>query len=232
MLSLPEDWNYKISGLSQINKEGIDSIRTALIELEKAGYIERHRCRDAKGRLRVSEYIIREKPIEPMLENPRLDNSVQDCPTQDKSTLLSKEEIIIEKINTDQSNTDSFFPSNLSEGMKGSVCEREKIKKQIEYTCLLERYNRRQLDELVEIMLEVAMNTGKVIRIGRDQEYPREYVQERFSRINALHIERVMDGIEDNTVPVKNTKAYLLSVLFNSVSTIDHYYTIQAKTEF
>lgn len=64
MLSLPEDWNYKISGLSQINKEGIDSIRTALIELEKAGYIERRRCRDAKGRLRVSEYIIREKPIE------------------------------------------------------------------------------------------------------------------------------------------------------------------------
>ena len=136
------------------------------------------------------------------------------------------------QINTDQSNTDSFIPSILNEGMKAPACEREKIQKQIEYTCLLERYNRRQLDELVEIMLEVAMHTGRVIRIGRDQEYPREYVQERFSRINALHIERVMDGIEDNTVPVKNTKAYLLSVLFNSVSTIDHYYTIQAKTEF
>ena len=232
MLSLPEDWNYKISGLSEINKEGIDSIRTALIELEKAGYIERRRCRDAKGRLRVSEYIIREKPIEPKLENPTLENSMQDDPVQDRSMLLSKEEIKKEKINTDQSNTDSFFPSSLNEGKKVPAFEREKIQKQIEYTCLLERYNRRQLDELVEIMLEVAMHTGKVIRIGRDQEYPREYVQERFSRINALHIERVMDGIEDNIVPVKNTKAYLLSVLFNSVSTIDHYYTIQAKTEF
>lgn len=232
MLSLPEDWNYRISGLSEINKEGIDSIRTALIELENAGYIERHRCRDAKGRLRVSEYIIREKPIEPKLDNPTLDDSMQDFSVQDKSRLLSKEEIIKEQINTDQSNTDSFIPSTTSEGSKDSGREREKIKKQIEYTCLIERYNRYQLDELVEIMLEVAMHTGKVIRIGRDQEYPREYVQERFSRINAMHIERAMDGIEDNIVPVKNTKAYLLSVLFNSVSTIDHYYSIQAKTEF
>ena len=35
-----------------------------------------------------------------------------------------------------------------------------------------------------------------------------------------------------NQVPVRNTKAYLLSVLFNSVSTIDHFYTIQANSEF
>ena len=90
----------------------------------------------------------------------------------------------------------------------------------------------RQLDELVEIMLEVALNRSQTIRIGRDQEYPREYVQERFSKINASHIERVMEGIEDNQTPVKSTKAYLLAVLFNSVSTIDHYYTIQANADY
>ena len=50
--------------------------------------------------------------------------------------------------------------------------------------------------------------------------------------LNALHIERVMDGIEDNTVPVKSTKAYLTAVLFNSLSTLDHFYSIQAKTEY
>ena len=42
----------------------------------------------------------------------------------------------------------------------------------------------------------------------------------------------VMDGIEDNTVPVKSTKAYLTAVLFNSLSTLDHFYSIQAKTEY
>ena len=76
------------------------------------------------------------------------------------------------------------------------------------------------------------MNRSPTIRIGRDAEYPTPYVQERLSRINAMHIERVMDAITDNQVPVRNTRAYLLSVLFNSVSTIDHFYTIQANTEF
>lgn len=36
MLSLPENWDYTLKGLSSINKESIDAIRTAVWELEKA----------------------------------------------------------------------------------------------------------------------------------------------------------------------------------------------------
>ena len=35
MLSLPEDWDYTLAGLSHINRESIDAIRTAVWELEK-----------------------------------------------------------------------------------------------------------------------------------------------------------------------------------------------------
>ena len=150
---------------------------------------------------------------------------------QNNSTQISKEEIIKDKSITDLSITHSFFQPQETEGMNGND-ERNRIKSQIEYDCMAERYSIRQLDELVEIMLEVALNRSQTIRIGRDQEYPREYVQERFSKINASHIERVMEGIEDNQTPVKSTKAYLLAVLFNSVSTIDHYYTIQANADY
>lgn len=41
MLSLPENWDYTLKGLSLINKESIDAIRTAIWELERAGYITR-----------------------------------------------------------------------------------------------------------------------------------------------------------------------------------------------
>lgn len=51
MLSLPEDWDYTLAGLSHINREKIDAIREAVKELEKAGYIVRSRERDEKGRL-------------------------------------------------------------------------------------------------------------------------------------------------------------------------------------
>ena len=41
MLSLPDDWNYTIEGLTKILKEGKDSIRGALTELEESGYLVR-----------------------------------------------------------------------------------------------------------------------------------------------------------------------------------------------
>ena len=53
MLSLPEDWDYTLQGLARINRESIDAIRQAIRELEQAGYIQRSRERDEKGRLRV-----------------------------------------------------------------------------------------------------------------------------------------------------------------------------------
>ncbi len=65
MLSLPEDWDYTIKGLAYICKDGVDSICTTVKELERAGYIQRRRIRNAKGRLAEMEYIIREKPVLP-----------------------------------------------------------------------------------------------------------------------------------------------------------------------
>ena len=71
MLSLPEDWDYTLAGLSHINRESIDAIRTAVWELEKAGYILRRQGRDEKGKMTAIEYTIYEQP-QPMLENDRL----------------------------------------------------------------------------------------------------------------------------------------------------------------
>ena len=236
MLSLPETWDYTVKGLAHISKEGVDGITGTIKELERAGYVERHRIRDSAGRLRTTEYIIREfpvspKPEKPILEKPILVNPILAKPAQENPAQLITKELNTDKSITDLSITHSFFQAQGDEGKNG-IDERDRIRKQIEYDCMSQRSNIRQLDELVEIMLEVALNKSQTIRIGRDNEYPREYVQERFSKINAAHIERVMDGISDNQVPVRNTRAYLLAVLFNSVSTIDHYYSIEANAGY
>ncbi len=65
MLSLPEDWDYTLAGLSYINRESIDAIRTAVWELEKAGYITRRQGRDEKGKMTAIEYTIYEQPQPP-----------------------------------------------------------------------------------------------------------------------------------------------------------------------
>ena len=162
--------------------------------------------------------------VSPHLASPQLEN-----PAQLNTNTSSKE-----KINTDLSNTHSFFPSaeeTSDSGRKERRTTSGEIRAQIEYEIMVQRYRRDQLDELVEIMLEVALNRSPTIHIGRDAEYPTYFVQERFRKINALHIEKVMDGIAENRTRVYNTKAYLMAALFNSVSTIEHHYTMQYNAD-
>ena len=71
MLSLPEDWDCTLGGLSLINREKIDAIRTAIWELEEAGYITRQHGRDGKGKMTAIEYTILEQPQPPTTPPPK-----------------------------------------------------------------------------------------------------------------------------------------------------------------
>ena len=86
MLSLPEDWDYTLAGLSHINRESIDAIRTAVWELEKAGYITRRQGRDEKGKMTAIEYTIYEQPQPPELEKPILENPTAGNPVLENPT--------------------------------------------------------------------------------------------------------------------------------------------------
>lgn len=49
MLSLPEDWNNNMRGLVSLSRDGIDSVRSAIKELEHYGYVERNIIRNESG---------------------------------------------------------------------------------------------------------------------------------------------------------------------------------------
>lgn len=248
MLSLPDDWNYTTRGLAKICKEGVDAIGNALRELETAGYIVRNQLRDQQGRISDTEYVIYEQPqprqpetpgpdtavpdtASPDTENPYLDNPDTEAPDTDNPAQLNTKKSNTQKSNTDLSSTHSFFlPA--ADGMTDGLEKKAEIREQIEYDILCQQYDRMQLDELAEIMLEVAMNRSPTVKIGRDAEYPTGFVQQRFEKITSMHIEKVMDGIRENTTRVWNTKAYLMAALFNSVSTIDNHYAMLVNHDF
>lgn len=80
MLSLPDNWEFSVTGLCSIfKKDGIDSIRRGLKELEENGYLVRSRVRDESGKLTSAEWTVSDKPMleNPMLENPMLENRTQ-----------------------------------------------------------------------------------------------------------------------------------------------------------
>ena len=106
MLSLPEDWDYTLAGLSLINKESIDAIRTAVWELEKAGYITRRQGRDERGKMTAIEYTIYEQPQQPGLENPILENPTSAEPSLDFPTTANPTPENPTQLNKDISRTD------------------------------------------------------------------------------------------------------------------------------
>ena len=68
MLSFNDGWKFSTKGLSAICKEGPDAILSALRELEKHGYLVRHRQRDGKGRMSSTIFEIYEEPQKPSPE--------------------------------------------------------------------------------------------------------------------------------------------------------------------
>ena len=114
------------------------------------------------------------------------------------------------------------------EGRKEISAKRAQIKAQIDYEYIVNKINRRQIDEMVEIMLEVSMRRSLTIKIGRDCEYPTALVQERFERLDSPHIEKILDGMDENATRVWNTKAYLMAALFNAPSTTTNHYAMLA----
>ena len=89
-------------GLSYINRESIDAIRTAIWELEKAGYITRRQGRDDKGKMTAIEYTIYEQPQPP----PELENPTTANPTLENPMQLNKEIQRTDLPKTDLSTTD------------------------------------------------------------------------------------------------------------------------------
>ncbi len=249
MLSLPEDWDYTTKGLAHICKDGVDSITTALKELERHGYLTRQRLRYDNGQLGDIEYTIHEQPVStentglsPKRENPRQVKPEQAKPKQAEPEQENPAQLNTNPLKTKKSKKDksitypSIYPTepeaaNRTDGMdRIELIEayREIIKENIEYDLLVLRYGRERLDEALELMLEVILSKRPYIRIAGD-DFPREIVKSRFLKINSGHLEYVFDCIDKNTTKVGNIKAYLLAALYNAPATMDSYYRAEVN---
>ena len=235
MLSLPEEWDYTLSGLACINKESKDAIRTAVQELEHAGYICRRQTRNERGGFAANEYVIYERPVleEPLSEYPTTGNASPDNPTQIKKESTRK----------DKSKKDSLPPptpstsSAPSEPRRRESTSREElsdcrslIRENIGYDQLLHDSpeDGPLIDELVEIMAETACTKRKTIRIG-GSPYVADVVRSRLLKLDGEHIRFVLDCMRENSTQIRNIRQYLLAVLFNAPTTISSYYAARVS---
>ena len=135
LLSLPDNWEFNVKGLAKIHKDGEDSVKTGLNQLEKYGYLTREQKRDDKGKMSSSDYFIYQNPNDnieylnkkalpqeddpfmsgdsPVGENPTADKPLADNPTVVKPH--NKESMYKEKINKSTSTTRPDLDKSLKE---------------------------------------------------------------------------------------------------------------------
>jgi len=234
MLSLPDNWDYTTKGLASICKDGVDSIRSTIKELEEHGYIIRQRIRNGKGHLTTVEYSILECPKSmsanglPKRENPILDAPVLEKPKQENPDQLSTKELSTKELNTKELiNTPAANATPLKQlecqGVE-ETAHREAILKSIKYDAIMQSAGTDcdVLNRIVELLYSTTSSKEKVICIAGD-DFPIELVKSRFLKLDSSHIQYVLDTVDISASYIQDTNKYLLAALFNASSIISEY---------
>lgn len=125
----------------------------------------------------------------------------------------------------------SIYPPSPGDGwMDRSDC-REEIERRIEYSILCTQFDREELDEAIELIVDTLCSTSPTLRIGGG-DVPTAQVKERLSRLDSSHLEYVFDCLHRNTTQIRNIRAYLLTALYNAPATINHYYQAEVQHDF
>lgn len=232
ILSFPDNWEFSLRGLATLSTDGLESTRSAISELEKAGYIIRKQSRRENGSFASIEYTIFEIPQSalPPSENPHSGNPNTVKPTLENPPQLNtnKKSIIqglkTNSINNPSINHSAFGSSDGIDGMDERENYREMIMENIEYEVLVNRDNADRLDEIVEIMLDAVCSKNPTVRIN-GEDMSQQVVKSRFLKLNSSHIEYVFETLQKNPSDIRNIRSYLLTTLYNASLTMDNYYT-------
>ena len=257
MLSLPDDWDYTLSGLAVINKENVDAIRSAVNELEKNGYITRQRTRYENGTLGGIEYIIHEEPLldkptseKPMLDEPTSEKPLLDEPTSENPMLDDPmlEEPILEnprQINTNILNTNIPSTKSSSSGKKPEVKERMKrtdeqymqiVADNIGLQSLMQEAENETVKQrylmLFEIICKVVCSKAKSVRIN-SEDVPIDAARSVFLQIGYEEIGYVcMKLDEPKDQPIHNLESYIRTLLYNARTTVSEYWTQKYQYDY
>lgn len=244
MLSLPDNWDYTMKGLTSICKDGMDGIATQIKELETRGYLVRKRVRDDHGRLKETEYDVYERPYAhlPIREKPKQEKPVQGKPVLEKPNLEfpvqeNPEQINIDRTNIEEINThESKYPSiyqDRTDTMDQRRIYENIIRENIDYEYLLAdgKVSQERLDEIVSLLVDTVCSSRPTIRVN-GEEMPHAVVKSRLLKLNAQHIEYLVDAMNNAPADIRNIRAYMLTGLYNASLTIDSYYTARVNHDF
>ena len=217
------------------NSEDVEPIDIETERLEKEPYLsgEKKILENMEIKMQQNEEIGEENFQNCENHNSRVvKTTIQECPkSQSNNTDINK----TENNETESSNTLSnlIYPEKEKtiDEIEQRNTYREIIRENVSYECFRNDtpHAREEVDELVELMVEVMVmpDQGKIRIAGEDKLV--SLVKSQFMKLTHAHIEYVCLCLNKNTTKVGNIKSYLLTALYNSVLTINHYYQAEVN---
>ena len=257
LLSLPDNWEFSVIGLSKILPDGKAAIQTTVQKLEKLGYLKRVQAKGEKGKFAGYDWEIIPLPEEeapltenrstaqkrrksPLTENRSTDNRSTENPSTENQSQLNTKELNTKKSNIYLSNNQSINhseepknPAKQSKKKTDRLIDRElikDIKEQVNCEYLREHgIAEEDINLAVSIIAELYTATEPVVINNRS--YTPEVAKRRSLQIEPEHIEYVFDCLNKQSERIYNIRAYLLTSIWNAPDTYSAYYTNAVRAD-
>lgn len=148
--SKPDNWDFSVEGIASQVKEGVDSVRVGIHELEKFGYLKRIKHQNEKGHWEI-DYMLFECPVE---DEAYLGKSNEgEHPKQYKKEDTKKENT--KKENNIKEKTENLIPER-----------RQKFAEKLKPFC--EKYGQDMISNFFQYWTELN-ETGTKMRMDKEQ---------------------------------------------------------------
>lgn len=170
MLSKPDDWQFYVSELQKHSKDGRDSTRTALKELEEAKYLIRGQARTVLGKFQGYEYLLFETPQtedglpeDGLPENGKTENG-KAATTKDRLKLNTKSTNNNKKKSSKKNKEiEIIWPADFSPELVSSIKEfiefRKEIKKPYKSLLSINKKIKQLADQVAEYGEEIVIQS-------------------------------------------------------------------------
>lgn len=221
LLSKPDDWKVIVGNLVNSSKDGKASVYAGLKELKECGYYEKVPVRNEQGtRIIRWESTVYEVSISLLTDFQEVDN-------QDKGNLYQENRERNNNYYTNNNITNNYNTSlSINDGTSQLNKTLDAIHENIGYEQFKQTYpgDIGLIDEFVNVMLDVLLSEGGVIRINGEVK-SRELVQSQIVKLEYADVEYVLMQFKQQKERIKKKSQYILSMLYQSRLERNAHYT-------
>ena len=245
VLSLPDDWDYSISGLTSLCKESTSAIKAALDELKEWGYLVVTKLMPNETESGRIEYVYdffefseKDDPDAEQGNNEQPINKVRTSEAKADSPESKKQEVE----NQGQSKTNNKILRN-KQSINQSVCKEHKqartfdssedrlidrrsyefkaysdlVKSNIDFIDFADWLeNEEEAEEIVQMIVRQICSAAPYERIC-NQQFPREVVKSAMLKVDNNVLTNAISQIS-HANSIQNYEKYLISTLFNEAN--------------